>query len=114
MPAILAATALAGLTGTPLRWRWAASEAAFNRLVATLPPHGAHQPVDVPAHLGPYSISLGDVYPDGYVFTDSDTANLTDCGSGFAYLPTGRAGFDLGSYEFVRLDGAWYQWRCYS
>jgi hypothetical protein len=115
VPTILVgATVTAWVTGVPLAWRWAASEASFNRLVATLPPRGPHQAATVPAHVGWYSVSFADVYPGGYVFTAAETDDMTDCGSGFAYLPHGPAAIELPGYEFVRIDGGWYRWACYS
>jgi hypothetical protein len=114
MPAILLATVTGWLTGAPLAWRWAASEAAFNRLVATLPPLGPHQAATIPAHVGWYSVSLAEVYPGGYVFRAAETDDMTDCGSGFAYLPYGPAAIHVPAYEFARIHGAWYRWACYS
>jgi len=112
MPAIVAATVVAGTTGAPLTWRWAASEAAFDRVRATLPPTGPHRAVGVPAHIGWYGVSSADVYPGGYVFTAAGTDDLTDCGSGFAYLPGGP--IDVAGDQFVRIHGAWYRWTCSS
>lgn len=114
MPVIVAVTATLCLSGAPLAWRWAASEAAFNRLVATLPPMGPHQVATIPTRVGWYSLSSADVYPGGYLLTAAGNDDLTDCGSGFAYLPHGPAAIDLTQYAFAWIDGAWYRWSCYT
>jgi hypothetical protein len=114
LPVIVAVTATFCLSGAPLAWRWATSEAAFNRLVATLPPMGPHQVVTIPTRVGWYTLSFAEVYPSGYVLTAAGTDDLTDCGSGFAYSPHGPDAIDLTQHVFVRIHGAWYRWSCYS
>jgi hypothetical protein len=100
----------------PLRARWAMSRAAFEAVVATLPPAGqAGQEwvsVAVPARIGGYRITSAVVAPDAVIFWEATGSGLDD--AGFAYLPDGpKPTLENGSFEapsFKHLDGVWYSW----
>jgi hypothetical protein len=104
-----------GLTvaGMPLRIRFAASQAAFEAVVAKAdaaprPPFGHLQsfPIRCPTSIGQFRISGCGFGPDGgYTFFQSWNAVTDD--SGIAYLPNGPTGW---GHHTRQLVGPWYGW----
>jgi hypothetical protein len=103
----------AGVTRTPLQFRFLLSEAAFAQWVASQP--AGHPDVSTPFRLGLYDINMVEGSSDGYLFYDA-ASDLSDTGDGIAYLPTGDArAFNTYDQDvFTHLFGPWYAWVGYS
>ena len=96
----------------PLRLRWAASEPAFERLVASVDSSTTPPLRGEATRIGWYDITNIVVVDDGILFYEDHGAFLDD--AGFAYLPHGPyPGLENGGFEnprFVHLHGPWYAW----
>lgn len=111
VPSLLVVTIVLSFSGVALNLRWTGSESAFQAEVSSLK-RGAKMPSSV--EIGSYTIDRIDVAGSGYLFEDMHGGDLTDCGGGFAFLPDGPSAAVEVQDIFVKLDGDWYTWTCFS
>ena len=103
LPLAVVVVAGAVLTPAATQVRFRASQSAFNHLLTTLPAPAETTAPRIDRTIGWYRISVVEIHPHGYLFTDDGDDGFITWGAGFAYLPEGADWPDL-PHAVLRRD----------